>query len=227
MGPGRRTAMREASPLRSRSPSSRATPTGLVCLSGCAREGAVAGRWERGDPTRRGGDGAAAAVGLRAGQLPGRAAAPAVAPRPRAQPLARLARRARSGCPCVATGNVHAHERSRLALQDALVAVRLGATLDESEGAAPRQHRGGADLAGPGGGALPRPPRGGRRVGAAGRAAALRPDQRPRLQLPRRRGPDRRPRAWPSSAARCWTSATSGSPDRARGRGAGWRRSSA
>ncbi len=38
------------------------------------------------------------------------------------------------GVPCVATGNAHAHERSRLALQDALVAVRLGATLDETEG---------------------------------------------------------------------------------------------
>ena len=67
-------------------------------------------------------------------RLPDRAAAPALAPRPRPQPLARLAGRERSGCPCVATGNVHAHERSRLALQDALVAVRLGATLDESEG---------------------------------------------------------------------------------------------
>ncbi|MBM3668314.1 MAG: DNA polymerase III subunit alpha, partial [Actinobacteria bacterium] len=38
------------------------------------------------------------------------------------------------GVPCVATGNAHAHARSRLALQDALVAVRLGATLDETEG---------------------------------------------------------------------------------------------
>ncbi|MDQ3850270.1 MAG: DNA polymerase III subunit alpha, partial [Actinomycetota bacterium] len=35
--------------------------------------------------------------------------------------------------PCVATGNVHVHARSRVPLQDAMVAVRLGATLDESE----------------------------------------------------------------------------------------------
>ena len=35
--------------------------------------------------------------------------------------------------PCVATGNVHAHERARVALQDAMVAVRLGRTLDETE----------------------------------------------------------------------------------------------
>ena len=35
--------------------------------------------------------------------------------------------------PAVATGNVHAHDRTRAPLQDALVAVRLGTTLDESE----------------------------------------------------------------------------------------------
>src|SRR5262249_26871312 len=34
---------------------------------------------------------------------------------------------------CVATGNVHAHARSRGPLQDALVAVRLHTTLDASE----------------------------------------------------------------------------------------------
>ena len=39
----------------------------------------------------------------------------------------------RLGVPCVATGNVHAHARERIALQDAMVAVRLGATLDETE----------------------------------------------------------------------------------------------
>ena len=36
--------------------------------------------------------------------------------------------------PAVATGDAHAHDRSRLRLQDAMVAVRLGATLDETEG---------------------------------------------------------------------------------------------
>ena len=35
--------------------------------------------------------------------------------------------------PTVATGNVHVHARERIALQDAMVAVRLGKTLDETE----------------------------------------------------------------------------------------------
>jgi len=39
----------------------------------------------------------------------------------------------RLGVTCVATGNVHAHTRARAPLQDALVAVRLHATLDASE----------------------------------------------------------------------------------------------
>src|SRR5438067_2302452 len=45
--------------------------------------------------------------------------------------LAQLAERLR--VPTVATGNVHAHSRERVPLQDAFVAVRLGTTLDESE----------------------------------------------------------------------------------------------
>jgi error-prone DNA polymerase len=39
----------------------------------------------------------------------------------------------RLGVPCVATGNVHAHARSRGPLQDAFVAVRLRTSLDASE----------------------------------------------------------------------------------------------
>jgi error-prone DNA polymerase len=39
----------------------------------------------------------------------------------------------RLGVPAVATGNVHSHARRRAHLQDALVAVRLGMTLEESE----------------------------------------------------------------------------------------------
>jgi error-prone DNA polymerase len=39
----------------------------------------------------------------------------------------------RLGVPCLATGNVHAHTRSRAPLQDAFVAVRLHSTLDASE----------------------------------------------------------------------------------------------
>ena len=46
----------------------------------------------------------------------------------------RLERLAESlGVACVATGNVHMHDRSRARLQDALVAVRLGGTLEETE----------------------------------------------------------------------------------------------
>jgi len=51
--------------------------------------------------------------------------------RARNRRLSELARRI--GVPCVATGNVHAHARSRAPLQDAFVAVRLHATLESSE----------------------------------------------------------------------------------------------
>ena len=51
--------------------------------------------------------------------------------RARNRRLATLARRL--GVACVATGNVHAHARSRAPLQDAFVAVRLHSTLDASE----------------------------------------------------------------------------------------------
>ena len=107
---------------------------GLVCLSGCARDGAVAGRWERGDIARRRGDGAPAALGVRARA----ASASSCSARSGATTARATAGSPRSptalGVPCVATGNVHAHDRSRLALQDALVAIRANATLDETEG---------------------------------------------------------------------------------------------
>ena len=45
--------------------------------------------------------------------------------------LAALAERL--GVACVATGDVHAHEPARVPLQDAMVAVRLRATLEETE----------------------------------------------------------------------------------------------
>ena len=51
--------------------------------------------------------------------------------RARNRQLARLA--GQLGVLCVATGNVHAHARSRAPLQDAFVAIRLHATLDASE----------------------------------------------------------------------------------------------
>src|SRR5215218_2657064 len=106
---------------------------GLVCLSGCARDGAVAGTWERGDPT-----GAAyLARRLLRAFGPDRFRIELQRPlwrhdRSRNRWLASLGERL--GVPAVATGDAHAHDRSRLALQDALVAVRLGATLDETEG---------------------------------------------------------------------------------------------
>ncbi|HEX3561268.1 MAG TPA: PHP domain-containing protein, partial [Solirubrobacterales bacterium] len=106
---------------------------GLVCLSGCARDGAVAGSWERGDPA-----GAAyLAERLLRAFGPDHFRIELQRPlwrhdRSRNRWLASLAERL--GVPAVATGDAHAHDRSRLALQDAMVAVRLGATLDETEG---------------------------------------------------------------------------------------------
>ena len=105
---------------------------GLVCLSGCAGDGAVASRVETGDHP------AAAAAARRLLRIfgPDRFRVELQRPfwrhdRRRNRLLAELAERL--GVPCVATGNVHVHARERTALQDAMVAVRLGATLDETE----------------------------------------------------------------------------------------------
>ncbi|MGB9184720.1 MAG: error-prone DNA polymerase [Solirubrobacteraceae bacterium] len=94
---------------------------GLVCLSGCALRGVH-------DETtlRR----------LREGFGPAQLRVELQRPflrddRARNRRLAALARRL--GLACVATGNVHAHARSRAPLQDALVAVRKHMTLDASE----------------------------------------------------------------------------------------------
>jgi len=105
---------------------------GLVCLSGCARDGALAGRWERGDLA------AAEALGRRLATAFGRDGFRVELQRPfwrrdraRNRWLAGLAERLRVAC--VATGNVHVHDRSRSELQDALVAVRMRRPLDETE----------------------------------------------------------------------------------------------
>ena len=105
---------------------------GLVCLSGCAGDGALAGRWERGEP------GEAEGLGRRllAAFGPQRFRVELQRPywrrdRTRNRWLASLAERL--GVPSVATGDVHCHDRRRSRLQDAFVAVRLGATLEESE----------------------------------------------------------------------------------------------
>ena len=104
---------------------------GLVCLSGCARDGAVA-RLVDERPAE------SAARARRLLRAFGRERFRVELQRPfwrhdrrRNRLLAELAERL--GVPCIATGNVHAHEAARSALQDAMVAVRLGATLEETE----------------------------------------------------------------------------------------------
>ena len=105
---------------------------GLVCLSGCARDGALAGAWERGDTA------VAERLGRRLLSAFGRERFRVELQRPywrhdhaRNRWLTQLA--ARLGVSCVATGNVHSHHRDRAHLQDAFVAVGRGETLAESE----------------------------------------------------------------------------------------------
>jgi error-prone DNA polymerase len=105
---------------------------GLVCLSGCARDGGLAGTWERRETA------AGERLGRRLLAVFGRRHFRVELQRPywrhdhaRNRWLALLA--SRLGVPCVATGNVHSHSRRRTHLQDAFVAVRLGQTLEESE----------------------------------------------------------------------------------------------
>jgi error-prone DNA polymerase len=105
---------------------------GLICLSGCAGNGAVASRIEAEDHP------GAAAVAQRLLRAFGPHRFRIELQRPywrndrrRNKLLTELAERL--GVPCVATGNVHVHSRDRIALQDAMVAVRHGATLDETE----------------------------------------------------------------------------------------------
>ncbi len=94
---------------------------GIVCLTGCAERGVH----ER-SPARRLLD-AFGPQGLRVElQRPY-----ARHDRARNRALAALAREL--GVKCVATGNVHAHARSRAELQDAFVALRNHMTLDASE----------------------------------------------------------------------------------------------
>jgi len=94
---------------------------GLVCLSGCARDGV------RDEPTMR-----------RLLAAFGRDAFRVELQRPFQRHdrmlnrgLASLAKRL--GVPAVATGNVHAHTRERARLQDVLVAIREHTTVDASE----------------------------------------------------------------------------------------------
>ncbi|MEA2248404.1 MAG: error-prone polymerase, partial [Solirubrobacteraceae bacterium] len=94
---------------------------GLVCLSGCADHGV------RDEPTLRRLLAAFGRDNLRIElQRPFRSD-------DRARNRAQVDMAARLGVACVATGNVHAHARSRAMLQDAFVALRHHLTLDASE----------------------------------------------------------------------------------------------
>jgi error-prone DNA polymerase len=105
---------------------------GLVCLSGCARDGALAGAWERGEPR------AAEALGRKLLGAFGRERFRVELQRPywrrdRARNRWLAGAAERLGVACVASGDVHAHDPARARLQDALVAVRLRTTLEECE----------------------------------------------------------------------------------------------
>src|SRR5436190_17482565 len=112
---------------------------GLVCLSGCAREGVLAAHFERSGGRPAAADaGGAMEVGRRLAAAFGRERFRVELQRPfwrhdraRNRWLAGLAERL--GIDCVATGDVHMHDASRAALQDTLSAVRLGGTLEETE----------------------------------------------------------------------------------------------
>jgi error-prone DNA polymerase len=94
---------------------------GLVCLTGCAEHGVHEQFIVRRLLEAFGADGLRVEL-----QRPY-----ARHDRARNRALAALARRL--GVKCVATGNVHAHARSRVELQDAFVALRHHMTLDASE----------------------------------------------------------------------------------------------
>src|SRR4051794_432422 len=112
---------------------------GLVCLSGCARDGVLASHFERSEGRPAAADTAAAmALGRRLREAFGRERFRVELQRPfwrhdraRNRWLAGLAERL--GVGCVATGDVHMHDASRVALQDVLCAVRLWGTLEETE----------------------------------------------------------------------------------------------
>ncbi len=99
---------------------------GLVCLTGCAARSAI-GEGTRDEPVARRLLEAFGADGLRVElQRP-------YARHDRARNRALSAFARRLGVACVATGDVHAHARSRAELQDAFVALRHHTTLDASE----------------------------------------------------------------------------------------------
>jgi error-prone DNA polymerase len=105
---------------------------GLICLSGCAGNGAVASTWAHRDP----GAGERTARQLLGWFGPDRFRIELQRPywrhdRVRNRWLAELA--GRLGVATVATGNVHSHSRERARLQDILVAVRAGRGIEACE----------------------------------------------------------------------------------------------
>jgi error-prone DNA polymerase len=119
---------------------------GLVCLSGCARDGALGGRLHRND--RAG----AERLGRLLAGIFGRDRFRVELQRPlwrgdraRNRRLGELAELL--GVPTVATGNAHYHHRRRASLQDALLAARLLGTLESTEPS--RRGNGAAFLAAP------------------------------------------------------------------------------
>ncbi|HTB70519.1 MAG TPA: PHP domain-containing protein, partial [Solirubrobacteraceae bacterium] len=116
---------------------------GLVCLTGCAERSvigrSVTGAASSGRPTvARSGEDRPLATARRLREAFGADGLRVELQRPyargdraRNRAMAALARRL--GVACVATGDVHAHTRSRVELQDAFVALRNHTSLDASE----------------------------------------------------------------------------------------------
>ncbi|HTU14207.1 MAG TPA: error-prone DNA polymerase [Solirubrobacterales bacterium] len=105
---------------------------GLICLSGCARQGLIASAWAEGDLAR----GESMARGLLGWFGPENLRIELQRPfwrhdHARNRWLSGIARNL--GVPTVATGNVHSHTRKRARLQDVLVSVRLGTSMQGSE----------------------------------------------------------------------------------------------
>jgi error-prone DNA polymerase len=129
---GTRESLRQPLPPRISLDQLESHAAGLVCLSGCARDGLLVRRIETGvlHQAERLGRRLVAAFGAERFRIE--------LQRPfwrrdraRNRTLGELA--ARLGVAAVATGNVHSHHPDRARLQDALVAVRLRSSLDESE----------------------------------------------------------------------------------------------
>jgi error-prone DNA polymerase len=129
---GTRANLREPLPPRVSLDQLEGHAEGLVCLSGCARDGLLARRIETGVLHQ------AERLGRRLRDAFGAERFRIELQRPfwrrdraRNRALAELA--ARLGVPAVATGDVHSHHLDRVRLQDALVAVRFRSSLDETE----------------------------------------------------------------------------------------------